>query len=147
MVSKDACLRIGRHKNWTDRFNSSWIGRHELLPQTALPGLQIETIDQRRQLAGLINVERSAVTAERDRLFPRIQSRNRPRIATSHRKKISLLVRPDSGHPLRVWRNHKRSSIHAFLGDGLALSRSNVTHIKSYALARFIPRKQNPLPV
>ena len=39
MVSEDAGLGIGRHENGADRLDSRGIGRHELPPQSALPGL------------------------------------------------------------------------------------------------------------
>ena len=129
VVSEDAGLGIGRHENGTDRFNPSGIRRHQLFPQSALPGLQIEAIDQRGQLARLINIERLAVGTESDRLFSGIESRNRPRLAAGNRKKISFLIGTDPGHPLRVRRNHKRSSVHAFLRDGLTFSRSHVTDV------------------
>src|SRR2546425_4105899 len=101
MVSEDASLGVGRHEDGADGLDTGGIGGHELFPERALTGMQIETIHLCWQFSRLINVERSAVGAEGDRLFPRIQSRNDARLATArHWKEISLLIGTDCSHRL-----------------------------------------------
>src|SRR5882724_568408 len=101
MVSEDAGLGVGRHEDRTDGLDTGGIGGHELFPKRALTGMQVETIDLGRQFSRLINVEGSAVGAEGDRLFSRIQSRNDARLATArHWKEITLLVGTNCSHRL-----------------------------------------------
>src|SRR5664279_5260524 len=92
VISEYASLGVGRHQDGTDRLDAGGVGWHELFPELALTGVHVEAIDSGRQFTGLVNVQRAAVDVEGDRLLSRIESRNDARLATRHRKEISLLV-------------------------------------------------------
>jgi hypothetical protein len=79
-----------------------------------------------------------AVAAEGDGLFAGVESWDETGLAASRRIQISFLIGTDSSHPLRVRRDDERGAIHAFNGDRLTLTGSNVENIKPDALARFI---------
>ena len=83
MVAEDAGLGVGRHQDGADGLDSGGIGRHQLLPQTALPGLQIQLIDAGRQFARLIDVKGVIVAAEGDGLLAGVEAGNGTRFASA----------------------------------------------------------------
>ena len=44
VIAEDAGLRVRRHENRPNRLHTCGIGRHELLPQGALSGIEVEPI-------------------------------------------------------------------------------------------------------
>src|ERR1022692_3976263 len=56
VVAIDTILGVGCQQNGADILDPCGIGRHELLPGSAFPGLQIEAIDLGRQLTRLVEV-------------------------------------------------------------------------------------------
>ena len=147
VIAEDTCLRVWREQDRSDVFDASWIRGHELAPERAIAGLQIEAIDESRQFAGLVNVERAAVGAEGDGLLPGIHSSDHTRLTARHGIQISLLIRANSGDPLRIGRDDKRDSVHALLGNSVALARGDIEHVKLHTFARFISGEKNALSV
>src|SRR5207244_13598927 len=97
----------GCHEDGANGFDAGGIGWHELLPETALPCLHIESIDTGWQFSRLINVKGTAVRAPSDRLLPGVESGNNAGLATRKRIEVPLVVRSGRSHPLRGEGRHK----------------------------------------
>src|SRR5208337_482896 len=128
MVAEDAGFGVGRHENGTNVFYAGGIGGHELLKQGALPGFQIDAIDSRRQLAGLVNIEEVAVATEGDGLFSLLESSDDMRIAAGNGIQVSFLVRTDNGHRLGIRRNRKELAVDPLRSKRLALAGSHIVN-------------------
>src|SRR5229473_1124863 len=89
MIPEDARLAVGRNKNGAYVFHAGGIRWHERLPQGALSTAHIEAKDSRRQLAGLIDVERAPIGAPGDRPFSKVEAGNHSRFAPGDGEQIT----------------------------------------------------------
>src|SRR5512144_94152 len=117
MVSIHTRLGIGGEQDRPNVFHTRWVGGHKLFPKRAFARLLEEDINLRGQLSRLVDIQRPAIRAPRNWLFAGLKSVHWTRIAALHRIQISLLVRTDSCHELRVRRNHECVPMYALWRD------------------------------
>ena len=138
MIAEDAGFGVGSQKDRSDVLHAGRIGRHQIFPECALARRNIDTEDVRRQLSGLIDVERMCVGAPGNGLLALIDAGNRLCIAAIHRIQVSSLVGTNGSDRRRVRRDRERVSVHALRRNGSRFRRVEIVDVELLSLFRLV---------
>ena len=133
MVTKDTGFGIGSKKDGSDVLHTSRISGHQIFPQRALAGLDVDAIHVGRQFSRLVDVKRMAVGAPGDGLLALIDAGNQLRVPTVHRVKVASLVGTNGSDHLRVRRDRERVPVHALRRDGAVFACVQIVDVKLFS--------------